>query len=204
MNKPILYYVYDPMCSWCWGYQPTWKTLEAKLADLIEVKYLVGGLAPDSNEVMTDDLQLFLQQTWQRIHQQLGSEFNFDFWRLCTPRRSTYPACRAILVARQQGSEREMLNAIQQAYYLKAQNPSDSSTLTDLAAAIGINRTDFIERIHSEDIEQQLLAEIRFARTLPINGFPSLVLKQDGSYQTIEIDYLHWQVTMAQIKKLLK
>ena len=23
-EKATLYYVYDPMCSWCWGYKPTW------------------------------------------------------------------------------------------------------------------------------------------------------------------------------------
>lgn len=203
MNKPILYYVHDPMCSWCWGYLPTWTSLEAELAGLVEIKYLVGGLAPDNNEVMAEDMQLFLQQTWQRIHQQLGGEFNFDFWRLCKPKRSTYPACRAILVARQQGVEREMLNAIQRAYYLNAQNPSEISTLAGLADSVGIDQMDFIEQMHSADIEQQLLSEIQFARSLPINGFPSLVLYQEGAYQAVALDYQQWQVTKAQIKKLL-
>ncbi|MEF1187337.1 DsbA family protein, partial [Vibrio sinaloensis] len=28
MTKAKLYYVYDPMCSWCWGYKPTWRAVE--------------------------------------------------------------------------------------------------------------------------------------------------------------------------------
>ncbi|MFT6977114.1 MAG: putative protein-disulfide isomerase, partial [Shewanella psychromarinicola] len=27
MPNTTLYYVHDPMCSWCWGYRPTWDTL---------------------------------------------------------------------------------------------------------------------------------------------------------------------------------
>ncbi|MCP4060185.1 MAG: DsbA family protein, partial [Pseudoalteromonas sp.] len=24
MTQTKLIYVHDPMCSWCWGYKPTW------------------------------------------------------------------------------------------------------------------------------------------------------------------------------------
>ncbi len=126
MSKAILYYVYDPMCSWCWGYHDTWEKLQALLktqfANKLEIQTLLGGLAPDTNEPMPGELQVFLQQTWSRIHEQLGTQFNFDFWTKCQPKRSTYPACRAVLVARQQGLEKAMDEAIQQAYYLQAKN----------------------------------------------------------------------------------
>ena len=67
MNKPVLYYVYDPMCSWCWGYSPVWLTLQKQLKSIVNIHYIVGGLAEDSNEPMSDDMQIFLQKTWQKI-----------------------------------------------------------------------------------------------------------------------------------------
>ncbi|SQH76486.1 conserved protein of unknown function [Shewanella benthica] len=133
-KKPRVYYVYDPMCSWCWGYAPTWNNLRAALKESgINVEYRLGGLAPDSNEPMPDEMKAFLEQTWHKIAAELGTEFNFDFWRQCQPRRSTYPACRATLIAREQGLEQAMLDGIQQAYYLKAMNPSDLTTLISIA-----------------------------------------------------------------------
>ena len=114
--KAILYYVYDPMCSWCWGYAPTWQQLKDELTQHIQIVYGVGGLAEDSSAIMPDEMQVFLQRTWQKISQQLGTQFNYDFWQRCQPRRSTFPACRAVLVARASGKELEMLAAIQQAY----------------------------------------------------------------------------------------
>ena len=64
-TKPILYYVYDPMCSWCWGYRPTWLTLQKNLESIVEVTSLVGGLAEDSDVPMPEQMKGFLQQTWK-------------------------------------------------------------------------------------------------------------------------------------------
>ena len=194
-----LIYVYDPMCSWCWGFRETWLKLQAAIGDKLAIEYKVGGLAPDSDEPMPKDMQQFLQQTWQRIEQQLGTPFNHEFWHTAKPRRSTYPACRAVLVARQHNKECEMLYAIQKAYYLNAQNPSDISTLASLAEQIGLEKNAFINEIESEKINSLLMAEINQARSLPIQGFPSLVLENKGLYTAIPVNYQDWQSTYQQI-----
>jgi putative protein-disulfide isomerase len=203
MARPVIYYIYDPMCSWCWGYRNTWLTLVRHLEAIVDIRYLVGGLAPDSDEIMPDDMQAFLQQTWQKIAEQLGVSFNFDFWTLCTPRRSTYPACRATLVARDYDKEKAMLHAIQSAYYCDAKNPSDNEVLISLAKDIGINDEEFREKLTSKDVNTKLFDEIAFVRKLPINGFPSLVLKVNGRYIGIPLDYLDYTKTLAAIKQAL-
>ena len=43
----VLYYVHDPMCSWCWGFRPTWLALQDQLPEGVRVQRLLGGLAPD-------------------------------------------------------------------------------------------------------------------------------------------------------------
>ncbi|WOH39040.1 DsbA family protein [Thalassotalea fonticola] len=195
MIKPVLYYIYDPMCSWCWGYRPTWQALQEKLKSTIEVQYRVGGLAPDSNEAMSIEMQHFLQQTWHKIAAQLGTEFNFDFWTQCQPIRSTYPACRAVLIAREYNLEQDMYLAIQQAYYLQAKNPANIDTLVNIAAELGLDVVKFEKKILSEDIQLQLTDEVAFVRNMPIQGFPSLVLSINGELKSIAIDYQHWQVS---------
>ena len=56
---------------------------------------------------MPQDQQHTIAGYWQDVATTTGAEFNFDFWKLCKPRRSTYPACRAVLAARQQDAEDE-------------------------------------------------------------------------------------------------
>lgn len=198
-----LIYVYDPMCSWCWGYRETWLKLKEALGDKLAIEYKVGGLAPDSDEPMPEDMQQFLQQTWQRIEQQLGTKFNHNFWLNTQPRRSTYPACRAVLVARQYNKELEMLYAIQKAYYLNAQNPSDISTLANLAEQIGLAKNTFITEIQSEKINSLLMNEINEVRSLPVQGFPSLVIENKGSYYAVPVNYQDWQSTYQQVMQFV-
>lgn len=204
MNKPVLYHVYDPMCSWCWGYRKTWLKLSSALeADGVSIQYQLGGLAPDSDMLMPMELQQTLQNIWRRIQQQLGTEFNFDFWTHCKPQRSTYPACRACLIARENGKEKEMLYAIQEAYYLQAKNPSLNGVLIELAEKIGLNKLEFKEQLDSDSIHQKLLQEITSSHQLPIQGFPSLVLLINGKMVPIDLDYLNWKTTYHQITKMV-
>ncbi|MPW29701.1 DsbA family protein [Agarivorans sp. B2Z047] len=203
MAKYRLYYVHDPMCSWCWGYKPTLLELEQILPSNIELVYLLGGLAPDSDLEMPAEMQAFLQQTWRKIANQLGTQFNYQFWELNTPRRSTYPANRAVLAAKQQGAEKAMIVAIQQAYYLDAKNPSDLSVLIDLAEGLNLDLESFKTGISSEKLNANLLEEIEFARSLPIQGFPSLVLEKDGHFHSVGLNYKDAQASLEHIQQLL-
>ncbi|MFT5132007.1 MAG: putative protein-disulfide isomerase, partial [Gammaproteobacteria bacterium] len=104
----ILYYFHDPMCSWCYAFHPTLLRLKTKLPDNIELRYVLGGLSPDEDELMPESMQLSIKDHWQRIQQVVpGTKFNFDFWNVCKPRRSTYPACRAVIAATNQGKKFE-------------------------------------------------------------------------------------------------
>lgn len=196
-----LYYFHDPMCSWCWGYAPTWKHVQQLLPDTVKVEYVAGGLAPDSNVPMPEALARIIQSHWKRIESELGTQFNYDFWTKCSPKRSTYPACRAVLAAKKQGKEKAMIQQIQEAYYLRAINPSEQSTLVQLAEELGLDSNQFEQDISSTDIEHALQGQIRLAREYPVQGFPSLVLIKDGNIHSIPVDYQNPQPTLEAIKR---
>jgi len=204
MPTNILYYVHDPMCSWCWAYRPTLANLRQQLAPLpVRFAQLLGGLAPDSNAPMPAAMQAKLQHIWRTLEQQVGTPFNYDFWHQCAPRRSTYPACRAVLAAQAQGQEDAMIEAIQRAYYLRAMNPADDTTLIQLAKELGLNATLFSQTLSSPATQARLLQQVSFARRLPIAGFPSLVLTQGAQNHAIPLDYHNAAPSLAAIAQYL-
>lgn len=188
--KPILYYVHDPMCSWCWGFSSTLEALIAALPEGITFQRLLGGLAADTDEPMPEETRAMVQGSWQRIEANIpGIKFNFDFWEKCQPRRSTYPACRAVLAARRQGRDEDMNKAIQAAYYQQARNPSDDSTLLELAEELAMDVEQFRADLHSDETGNKLAAEIALARALFVDSYPALVLKDGASEWRIPVDY---------------
>ena len=203
MSVNKLIYVHDPMCSWCWGYKPTWQKLESALANILPIEYRIGGLAADCDQPMSADMQLQLQAIWQKISSQLGTEFNFGFWQECQPRRSTYPSCRAALIARGFNKEPQMIAAIQQAYYLQAQNPSDEAVLIKLSEQIGLDASLFAQHLHSNELKRRFDDELNYVRSLPIQGFPSLVLIRNNRAYPIAINYADWRQTLTEIQSYL-
>jgi putative protein-disulfide isomerase len=192
MAKATLVYVHDPMCSWCWGFRPALRQLLRSLPAEVEVQRVLGGLAPDSNDPMPQELQNYLQHTWRVIQEKIpGTAFNFDFWTNCSPKRSTYPACRSVISARTHGNayDEQMTYAIQKAYYLESKNPSDDATLVALAKTLGLDPIKFSEDLHSPSTQQVLVDEINMARQLGVQGFPGLILVLNDNATRIRVDY---------------
>lgn len=194
-----LYYVLDPMCSWCYGFSPTWKQLLAHLPSDIKVAYIYGGLAPHSDEPMPLPMQEMLENTWKQIQLHTSVTFNFDFWTTCKPRRSTYIACQACIAARLQNKEYEMIQAIQELYYQKASNPSDRDTLEDAAKNCSLDSEKFSKDVESDAVVAMFQKDLNKRRELGINGFPSLVYHCEGKYLNITIDYTSYETILKQL-----
>jgi len=192
MNSATLFYIHDPMCSWCWGFNKTWEQVKNSLPNSINVQYILGGLAPDSNEPMPSEMREYIQMNWRKIQQKIpGTEFNYTFWSNCHPKRSTYPACRAVIAVKNQKPELEkvIIKLIQQAYYLESKNPSEDDVLISLAKMLDIDITQFTHDLNAESTQQLLSKDITLMQTLGVSSFPSLVLKIADTIKPISIDY---------------
>ena len=202
MSK-TLYYSHDPMCSWCWAFRPAFNTLIEKLPKEINVIRLLGGLASDSDIAMPDNIREYVLQNWRAIEKKVPeTKFNYDFWEQCKPRRSTYPACRAVIAARKQKNkfDTKMTLAIQKAYYLQARNPSDYETLIELAGEIGADKTKFSKDVASSETDKILKEEIQQSKSLELKSLPSLVFVNGEKKIKIEPDYLDAEVMLDKIE----
>lgn len=197
-----LFYIHDPMCSWCYAFQPALFALKNHLPCSVRLEKRVGGLAPDTTTVMPQDLQERIRQTWRRIERTVpGIRFNDDFWMLNTPIRSTYPACRAVLAAARQGADYEdaMILAIQTAYYRQAKNPALFSVLQECAAAISLDPDRFVQDMASESLNKKLQDQIGQARRWGVTTYPSLRLQHGKRIVPIAVNYLDYQAMLDDI-----
>ena len=169
--------IVDPMCSWCWGFRSVWSAFSESLPRDVDVVDLMGGLAPDSDTPMDADTRAYVQGAWHAVGKRTGAQFNFDFWKKATPRRSTYPACRAVIAAGLQeiNARARMYDAIQTAFFLEARNPSLTSELEALAEQIGLDRGRFADNLLSERVDLLFQSERETARRFGVTGFPTVI-----------------------------
>lgn len=200
-----LIYIMDPMCSWCWAFTQPLADWRKKHLDLT-CDYIVGGLAPDSDQPMSQEMQQSIARIWHQIESQTGARFNHDFWNLNTPRRSTYPACRAVISAGnhvEQGREK-MSYAIQTAYYQQAKNPSDLDVLLECAIHIGLSESDFLKDMASDDVQNQLANELEAVSRLGVGGFPALLLVTENGYEPLSLGYSSAEKLETRFQRLVQ
>jgi putative protein-disulfide isomerase len=107
-----------------------------------------------------------------------------------------------VIAAREQGDEYDakMTARIQQAYYLEAKNPSDNSTLIELAADIGLDSERFSTSLVADSTEEKLSAEIQATREIGIDSFPSMVVLKADGLRHIGLNYTHPEVMLREIE----
>jgi putative protein-disulfide isomerase len=151
---------------------------------------------------MSLETRKLVMDNWRRVQDIVpATEFNYEFWHLNIPKRSTYISCRAVISARLQNPkfERAIIDEIQYAYYLKAQNPSEEIVLFDIADNVDLNVQAFKKDLNSPRVNDFLKKEIEFSRIMPINGFPSLVLSKNDTLTQIRINYINANFIINQI-----
>jgi putative protein-disulfide isomerase len=194
------------MCSWCWGFRPVLDELVSALPEGLPFRRLLGGLAPDSDQPMPPVMRAHLVATWRRIQTQIpGTCFNFDFWQSAMPRRSTWPACRAVIAARRlcEGLETPMIGAIQRAYYLEARNPSDNDTLIELAVQLGLDAEPFAALLNDAGTQSRLDDEMGLARSMGADSFPGLRLVERDTVWPITVDYRRVEPMLNAVRSVM-
>ena len=199
-----LYYVADPMCSWCWGFHPVLQKVKDSVPEALSPIYVMGGLARDTDEPIPDEVRAHIQRAWREVTARTGARFNWDFWDLCNPRRCTYPSCRAFYAAQNQGEGIAMYEAIQHAYYLEARNPSDVEVLVVLAGEIGLNTDRFARDLASAEIEQQMQDGFNLRRSMNANQFPSLVVRDGASVIFVARGYADSETVLTRLHATLR
>jgi putative protein-disulfide isomerase len=190
-----LYYFGDPMCSWCWGFKPVLEQLDVEYPELRRVT-VMGGLRGGDPVPMGDDLAAMIQNAWQRIEETTGQPFNHDFWQKHRPLMTTWPACRAVLAAKELDPTRQwpFMVAMFEAYFTGMLDPTKRETHLTVAQSLGFNIRQFETMLDSPRIEEALQQDLQLTQQYGVTGFPTVVLSlgKDNylispGYQPVEV-----------------
>lgn len=181
MNSPILWYVADPMCSWCWGFSPTIESLREQYGTRMRIALVLGGLRPGETVALSERARDDILHHWHAVAARTGQAFRFDGALPSGFVYDTEPASRAVLAVGSLDPRQifAMFKAIQQAFYAEGRDVTRAEVLAALAASCGVSPAHFLAAFDSEDARAKTRAHFRQARAAGVQGFPALILQQD-------------------------
>ena len=191
MTGKTLWYLADPMCSWCWGFSPVIDMIREDYSGRLSTELLLGGLRPGTELPMEPSQREEILNHWHAVHRKTGQSFLFKGAMPPGFIYDTEPASRAIVSTSMinPGVTFSLLKAIQSAFYLDQSDVTKTEVLTSLASAVGIDSDQFVALFESNEMRSQTLAQFNKSRGWGVHGFPTLILQDGQGYSQLSNGY---------------
>jgi len=198
-----IFYVGDPMCSWCWGFAPVARTIKEQFSD-IPFSVILGGLRPGENaEPLDERLKQQIEPHWRRVHEMTGQPFDFSFFERKDFVFDTEPACRAVVAIREiaPNATFPFFASLQRAFYAENVDITVAENYAPLLATQGVDRDGFMSLFEDERIRKETYGDFTLARRLGAQGFPTVVLRKDKELSLLTVGYQSFETLEPPIRQ---
>ncbi|CAB3873616.1 protein-disulfide isomerase [Achromobacter xylosoxidans] len=208
--SPILHYIYDPLCGWCYGAAPLVQAARGISGLTIEAHG--GGMMTGGNrQPVTEALRRYVMPHDERIASLTGQVFGPDYFdgllRDSGAVFDSAPPTTAILAAQAlAGRGLDLLHRLQQAHYIEGRRIADPAELRRLAVEIGLDEAAFQAAYAATEgaaTERHIAQSREWLARVRGSGFPTLALERDGVFELLEPARflgrpLQWQADLRQ------
>lgn len=198
-----IFYIGDPMCSWCWGFAPAAQAIVERFSD-VPFTVILGGLRPGENaELLDERLRKLIEPHWHRVHEMTGQAFDFGFFDRAGFVFDTEPACRAVVALRRIAPERTFpfFVSLQRAFYAENVDITDAANYAPLLDAQGVHSDEFMTLFEDGGVRRETYGDFVLARQLGARGFPTVVLRKDKKLALLTVGYQPFGKLEPEIEK---
>lgn len=194
MNGPVLHYVFDPLCGWCYAAAPLVQA--ARTVPGLAIALHGGGMMTGANRrPITLQWRDYVTPHDRRIAQLTGQPFGEAYFegllRDTTAVMDSEPPTTAILAAEALGGRGlDLLQRLQRAHYVEGHRIAHTAVLHELAIDIGLDGDAFAALLAQQagEATRQHIADSRaLLGRVGGGGFPTFALARgDGRLERID------------------
>jgi len=208
VTKPVLIYVFDPLCIWCYGFLPVFRQLRNRFKDRLSLEIMCGGLAIGDNAHMINEGYGYIKNDMKLVEQVTGVKFGENYRMLVEEGSYFYdsrPACTAHAAVKELKPEiaLDFAEAMQYSLFREGQNLNNENTFTVLAGNFGIDSQEFNALFHSNDIKEKTYMEFEWCKKAGVVRFPALLLKLGDEYGSLSKGYRPYESLESHLHHLL-
>ncbi|SCX88989.1 putative protein-disulfide isomerase [Nitrosospira sp. Nl5] len=206
MSEKILWYIADPMCSWCWGFMPVIESIRHEYGGRLKVELLLGGLRPGTKDPMPSAQREEILRHWRTVQRTTGQPFDFEG---AMPEGFVYdtePASRGVVAVSIINPKVifPFFKAVQSAFYVEQRDVTNAAVLAQLAAGVGLEAQRFLRVFESDTARKRTLDHFNKARQWGVHGFPAVVMQNAAGYTPLTTGYRSFKELRPQLDEWLE
>ena len=190
MNEKTLWYIADPMCSWCWGFAPIIKEVRLNYSENLKIELVMGGLR-SGKLAMASGQRAEILNHWKAVNERTGQPFSFEGAMPEGFIYDTEPSCRGIVAMSLINPSLvfTLLESIQFGFYVEQKDVTNPKVLAQLAGKIGVDMDLYLQAFESDEVKNKVSNHFDKVRQWGVNSFPTVAAQNTAGYSILNRGY---------------
>jgi putative protein-disulfide isomerase len=201
-DRIVIRFYTDPLCCWCWAFEPHWRTLLTNYGQRISYSYVMGGMIPKwgsyNDPLHSISTPIQMGPIWMHAGEVTNTKMKHTIWALDPP-ASSFPPCIAVKTV-----ELQSQSAAEQ-YYFNIRNVmmedginiSEEHRLLELASQL--KREDFDFALFVEDWrkgsgKESFRQDLKTTKFHGIGRFPTLTFQDAHGHGIVLTGYRPYKI----------
>ena len=182
---PVLIYIYDAWCGWCYGFSPVIQQIEQEFKHQLNIEVLSGGMILPERPTHVGIMANYVLENYVQVEATGGVTFGEDYlWHMRNPDLSDWfpsseKAAIALSVFKAYQPEHQVpfIADLQKALFYEGRDLTDDEAYRHLIHQYALDESVFYEKLHSSEFKEKAYQEFALCRQLQATGFPQLMLQ---------------------------
>jgi putative protein-disulfide isomerase len=208
MSRPVLQYIFDPLCIWSYGFSPVLTRLIERFGGRLDFEAICGGLAIGDHALPVKDGFPELKQEISQVEKITGTRFGDNFKLLLEEGSymfNSFPPSKAVNTIGELNQDQSLQFGIriQHSLFMEGDNLNEIETYLSLAEGFNINRDEFETLYNSEMIAKKTNQQFEWCRRHDTLRFPTLLMRLNDDTGTISKGYRTYESLESHLHHLL-
>jgi putative protein-disulfide isomerase len=184
-------YVFDPLCGFCYAFEPEMKKLEATYNSKFVFEVIPGGMIVGAGEGPISKVAPHIAYGYKDLEKmsssKFGDKFLKDIMKVGTYKMSSEMPSIAVTVFKSILPNKAIAFAsdVQSMLYYDGISLNEPENYKALATKYGLNADDFVAKLKMTEWKTNTQKQFSQAENLGVTSYPALVLKRNGKVQIV-------------------
>ncbi len=207
--KDTIFYVFDPMCGWCFGFSEVIKKAAHEYDTTFYFDVLSGGMVVGEREGPIGDFADYILSAYPRLEKLTGVKFGQAYLNQLKTKSiyssSVIPSI-AMEVCKALDNKKAIpfASALQAAYYVEGLDLREDSVYISLAKQFDFEPEQFLQMLKSEEMKTRAFNSFKHVSTLGVNGYPAVLAIKNGKWYALANGYTDYDSLTAAFEQFQK
>ncbi len=185
-EKPLIVYVFDPLCGWCYGFAPVMQQFAEQQQDRFSFKAISGGMITGDQIKSMSSMSDYIKSALPQLEKTTGVTVSPLYRSQILDKgdlllSSEKPSFAFYCLNRRFPDKGvQLAHDIQQLQFAEGLDYGADASYSALIKRYGVSEAEFLAELHSSETRQQTFAGFDTVAQWGIRGFPAVVMFHQG------------------------